>query len=261
MTFKRSSISLTTMAKWVDANYYSENVDKDTLVEYLYHLVYNNAQPLKLFKDPEDYDDFSLFCVSKLLIRLNNKEVNTVKSIVNYIKNVLSPWHAEYIRCFCVGDVDAEQEDFDVTDFADYLIDSTSEFDNNVFCFGCINVASVVTRYLRCIPHKKNDSEWSNICTSCMLTIYDRIKSATTLSAKELSEENPVLLSRVIRSLKTKAPILFHIDESLSGYISVLVNEAIHAMSSEISYTTASKVTPQACLKNLVVAASNAEDD
>ena len=260
MTFPKSTIPLATMAQWVDNNYDEPDVDRDVLLEYLYHLVYSNAYALKMFNDLDTYDDFSLFCVSKLLTRLSNKTAQPVKSIVNYIKTVLSPWQSEYIRLFCVGSADFEQMDFNVDDFSDYLIDVTSEFDSSILCFGCIRVTDAITRYLSKIPRKRHSPEWSNIVLSCVLTLYDRIKSAVALTKEHEIEDDPKLLSRIIRSMKSRGPILYHISEEQASYISVLVNELTHVISSEISYSTASKVTPQTCLRNLVTAASSEEE-
>lgn len=261
MTFKKSSdTSLTEMAVWVDsAEVFS--CDKDTLVEYLYHLVLFNAKQRSLFNDQDSYDDFSLFCVSKLLIRLNNTLKEPVKSIVNYIKNVLDPWHAEYVRTFCVGSPELNISDFNVSDFSDYLIDSSSENDYRVYDCFCLKVSDVVQKHLKRIPRKKHSCEWSNIYVSCLLTLQDRIETAANLSENSIVTQDPIFLSRVIRELKTRAPILFHIDESMSGYISVLVNEITHAIAAEISCSVASKITPSECLKHLVIAAANEEEE
>lgn len=260
MTFNRSkNISLTDMAKWVDS-VDMNNCDKDTLVEYLYHLSYHNAQNRSLFNDYEKYDDFAIFCVAKLLTRLNNNKCNHVKSIVNYINNVLSPWHAEYIRCFCCGDPDTTFEAFNLTDFADYLIDTASESDFNTYDIYCSDIRTVMRNHMKRIPRKKGDPEWGNLYLSCLLTLQDRITCAASFVA-ETPEDEPKVLSRLIRSLKKRPPILFHLDESKATYVSVLVNELIHAISAELTYSTRSYVSPATCLRNLVTAANNEEDD
>ena len=262
MTFKkRQDITLTQMAQWVDANMSAITYDEATMVEYLYHLVFTRAQQCSLCRDYATCDDFSIYCVTKLLTRINNKSKEPLKSVVNYIRTVIELWWLEYIRLFCQGNPDLDVADFDLCDFGDYLIDSTSQSDYNSYACFCFRVSDVVRKHLKKIPRKKNDSEWSNICTSCMLTLHDRIKSAIDLSQKNTSKEHPCLLSRIIRSLKTKPPILFHIDESMSGYINVLVTELIHAISVELSDSLPVKVLPSSCLKNLIIAANNQEED
>lgn len=262
MTFTRPhNITLTQMAQWVDANSYNPERDDNKLVEYLYHLIYSRAQQASLFTDYDTYDDFALYCVSKFFIRFANTQEPPVKSVVNYIRTVLQPWKAEYIREFCCGDADLSIADFNASDFSDYLIDVSSEFDYKSYSYTCLNVSHVVRQHLKRIPRNKNSAEWSNIYISCMLTLQDRIKSAAILCDKNLAKENPELINRIIRGLKTKPPILFHIEPEKSAYITVLVNELTHALATELTYTMHTKVSVESCLQSLVKAASNKEED
>ena len=262
MTFtKPHNITLTQMAQWVDANSYAEDRDEDKLVEYLYHLVYSSATKLSLFTDFDKYDDFALYCVMKFLTRFNNKEDQRVKSVTNYLKTVLTPWKAEYIRELCSGEPDVSIEDFDLNDFSDYLVDVSSEYDYEAYNFYYLKLSTILLQHLKQIPRKKHSAEWSNIYTSCLLTLQDRIKAAAALCDKDLAQDNPQLVNRIIRGLKTKPPILFHIEEERGPYISVLVNELIHALAMELTRTTHSKVSVSTCLHNLVKAANNEEED
>ena len=259
MTFsKPKEISLTTIAKWVDSYINQTNFDnEEQLVEYLYHLFLHNARINNLFKDNNTYDDFTLYCVSKLLVRIHNKEKEQVKSIVNYIKRVLHPWYAEYIRCFCTGDPDFEKTNFDLNDFSDYLIDYTSEYDYKITEVGQLNISRVIIDYLKHIPYKHTSPEWSNICVSCLLTLNNRLQSAIRLIT---IGEDSVTLSKAIREAKLLPPVLFHIEDNRATYVSVLVNELIHVICGELSYSTRSFVSSSQCLKNLVMAANNDED-
>ena len=83
------------MAKWLDSHVCESDEDKNTQVEYLYHLILCKAKQDSLFTDNDIYDDFTLFCISKILIRISNKEEAPIKSIVNYIRTVIYPWYAE----------------------------------------------------------------------------------------------------------------------------------------------------------------------
>lgn len=257
MTFNSTKLTITQMAQWVDANISNPQRDDYKLVEYVYHIAYIKANRAGLFSNFEVYDDFALFCVSKFLIRISNQQEAPVKSVVNYFKTVLEPWRAEYVREYCSGCADADTYDFNLCDFGDYLIDATSHQDYDAFDFYCIKISDVVLQHLKTIPRKRNSAEWSNICTSCLLTLQDRITCAVTL-CKSCGKNQT---SAVVRQLKTKPPILFHLDETFSTYISVLVNEIIHAISVEITKSTFYNVSPASCLKNLVKAANNDEED
>lgn len=263
MTFKRpTNITYTQMAQWVDAHANTLDCDENTLCQYLYHLVYIKAQQACLCKDPEQFDDFCVYCLSKLINRLRcNDKTQPVKSISNYIKTILSPWYADYIREFGSGVADIELADFDICDFSDYLVDEASEYDQNAYDFDCFRVSDVVSKHLKRIPRHKHSAEWSNIYVSCLLTLHDRVKAAVILSNNNVTKDNPQLLNAVIRRLKTKPPVLFHLEESYAAYVSVLVNEIVHAIAAELTSTMLSKVTVSECLRNLVIAASNEEDE
>ena len=258
MTFTQpKNITLTQMAQWVDTHTAVTDNDRVTQLEYIYHLVLCRAKQLSLFNDSETYDDFTLFCAYKILTRLNNTELPELKSVVNYIRSAIRPWYAEYVRAFCCGTPELEVQNFDVYDFGDYLIDITHENDYSSLFYDCSSITHALQKHLLKIPHKRNSSEWNNICVSCFLTLQDRINSAINLSQDLSKTNNLALLSRLIRTLKNRPPILFHLEETMSTYVSVLTNELIHVMSVELSYKLHSEVSPSDCLKNLVIAAQH----
>ena len=86
MIFTRpKDITLTQMAQWIDSHCVKTEEDNNLQVEYLYHLVLHKTKKLSLFNDSDVHDDFALYGVSKLLVRINNTEELPVKSITNYI--------------------------------------------------------------------------------------------------------------------------------------------------------------------------------
>ncbi len=258
---KPLNLTFTQMAQWIDNNAYKSDCDETVLCQYLYHLIRIKTQQYSLIKDPDDVDDFVLYAVSKLLIRYRSKnDPKPIKSIVNYLKTVLNPYCAEYIREFQCYSPESPIEDFDVNDFADYLIDSASEHDYTAYTFDCFKVSDVVIKYLAQIPKRKFHPEWSNICISCLLTLHDRIKLAAKLTQKTLGKENPQLRNIIVRTLRCNPPILFHLHENFTNYISVLVNELTHAIAVELTEQTASPVTVSECLHSLVAAAANEEE-
>lgn len=262
MTFKRpQGIKFTDMAKWVDSCAYSPDRDNNKFVEYLYHIAYIKAEKAALFTDYTQYDDFALFCVSKFLIRYSNTVEAPVKSIVNYLKTVLSYWKAEYVREFCCGDADLSIADFNLSDFDDYLIDAASEFDYNSYNYLCFRVADAARKHLQRIPRKKDSAEWDNIYTSCLLTLEKQFKAAVEVYVKARRNKEILHLSRALRELRKLPPVLFHVSEENSTYVSVLVNELIHAISAELTKEAHYPVSPSTCLKNLVKAACNDEDE
>lgn len=263
MTFKRpQNITLTQMAQWVDANMYQDTCDEETLSEYMYHLIYSYSHKHINYRDYEQLDDFCLYCCSRLFVRIRrNTKSQHIKSIVNYIKTIGNLWYADFLRETSYGSPEATYADFDLFDFSDYLIDVASERDYHSYAICDINPANIVHKYLRKIPVKKHSPEWSNIYISCLLTLNSRIDHLKSVS-KDLNDcTDAVYFNRLMRAAKTQKPILFHLDESMENYILTLVNEIMHAISAELSYSVSSSVSVSTCLKNLVIAASEADDD
>lgn len=259
MTFtKPANTTYTQMAQWIDSltmTSFSEQ-EEAQLCQYLYHLVLFRAQQLGLFTDYEQLDDFSIFAMSRLYTRVKDTD-NNIKSISNYIKNIVPLWRADYIREFCCGSADIELANFNVFDFSDYLIDVSSLNDFESYHFNCFEIVDVVRKYLKRVPRKLNSAEWTNIYISCLLTLQDRLITASTLLRSDLDLKDPQLLDKLLRSLRAHTPILFHLDETMQNYIKTLVNEITHALAAQITHVTCSKVSASACLRNMVIAAAN----
>lgn len=262
MTFKRpKNITITQMAQWVDANAMLPSCDENKLCEYLYHLVVLKTNQCSFFNDQDAVDDFAMYCVGRLFSRLRRESSSgSVKSIVNYIRNIISPWYADYVREFYTGSKEAEIANFDVFDFSDYLIDVSSQKDFNAYNFCCITVSDVLLKHMKTLPRKRRDSEWSNIYVSCLLTLNNRIDEASRIASNQKIKD-PLKINSLIRSLKLREPILYRLDDSYKNYILTIVNEMTHALSVEVTHSIAAKVSPSACLRNMITASNNAEED
>ena len=263
MTYvKPANLTFTQICQWIDQYGFSKDCDEEKLCQYFYHLSYFRTQQFSYFKDAEKIDDFCLFCVSKLFQRYRvEKEASPVKSVSNYLKNVISCWRAEYIKLFCVGSDEGEIADFDPVDYSDYLIDIASERDFSSYATSCTNISDIVRKYLKKVPRARKSREWSNIYVSCLLTLNDRLSTAGSLVSSEFIQKNPQKMDRLVRATRLRPPVLYHLDECYSNYITTLVNELTHAIAAEVSYTIHSKVSVGACMRNLIAAANNDEDD
>lgn len=262
MTFtKPQDITYTQMAQWIDSNGVTDDCNEELLCQYLYHLFYITIQKNGYFKDQSSIDDFALYCTSRLFNRIRSDLTTPIKSVSNYIKNVVSLWRADYIREFCTGCPELEFTEFNLTDFSDYLIDEASTKDFYNYSCECVKITDVIRKHLKKIPRKKHSCEWSNIYVSCLLTLQDRMLKAAELSKKLQQLRDPRSVDTIIRSLKTRPAILFHVEEHTENYILTLVNEIVHAIAAEVSYSVGSKVSVSACMRNLVIAASNQEEE
>lgn len=250
------------MAQWVDEHLTDPEADEEKICQYVYHVTHIHTLKSKLFNNYEQIDDFAVYCVARVLTRFRRASKSLpAKSINNYIKSVLSLWRADYIREFCTGCADADIADFNVNDFSDYLVDSASQYDYNAYVFNTKDIIDAARKALSKIPRKRCSPEWDNIYISCLLTLENRINKALKATNKKTLQSDPRGCDAIIRSFKTAEPVLFHLPEHFTTYINVLTNQITHAIAAELSYTTASKISVGACLRNMVIAATESEED
>lgn len=262
------------MAIWVDEHAYSNNCDENTLYEYLYHLSNMLAHQSAYFSKADDYDQFALFSASRLFLRLNNPKqfeydadghpcMEQIKSILNYAKKVMYPYKVDFESEFNLVNKDIQVISAGNFDLGSHLMESTSLFDQLHFSFVFSDIVGIVRAHLSKIPYKKNSSEWMNIYLSCMLTLLDSITlSKKDIERYELSKRDQVkLLEKIYTDLRYAKPILYHLDESMQNYITVLVNELRHVIASELSWKSDYYISPEDSMKNLLVEIFTSEND
>ncbi len=248
------------MCIWIDNNYFLENCDDSLLYEYLYHLVNMFAQKNKYFSRFEYYDDFALFGASRLFMRLKNKSLTKIKSILNYIKTVIYPYKVEFEKDSYVNNTEDNKLVYsDTFCLGSNLIDDSDIFDKIDFKFTLDNISNVIRSFLNKIPHKKNSSEWLNIYTSVLLTFNNLILSAD-IHKLQLDNISNKELHSIYLDISKQEPILYHIDKSYSNYIYVLVNEIKSLIAKQLSIENNSKVSSETALKSIIIASMDMED-
>jgi hypothetical protein len=147
-------------------------------------------------------------------------------------------------------------------DLGSHMIESASLFDRLEFSVAIESVASIVRSHLRKIPKRKNSAEWSNIYLSCMLTLLDSITLTRTMMSKyeSLKLKKDEYLDSVYEELRYQEPILYHLPDSMSNYIRVLVNELRHVLASELSWKTECYIPADASMKSLICTSLDLED-
>lgn len=274
MTYSKDpKVTYTAMAIWVDENAYNPDKDADTMYQYLYHLSIMLASQSGYYSTAEDYDQFGLFSATRLFLRLTNQKqfefddsgapkMKRIKSILNYLKKVIYPYKVDFELEFNIENKNVEIINFGSFDLGSHMVEEASLFDQLSFSFTIGDIASIVRAHLRKIPYKRKSSEWMNIYISCMLTLLDSM----TLSNYQLKESRKlkipkdVSLEKIYTELRYNEPILFHLDESMSNYIRVLVNELRHVIAAEISWKGDSYIPADAAMKSLICSSLDLED-
>lgn len=274
MTYtKPSDVTYTQMAIWIDEHVYTSDVDESLLYEYLYHLSNMLAGQASYFSTALEYDHFSLYSASRLFQRLynpkqfeldenNQPRMKQIKSILNYIKKVIYPYKVDFEMEFKIEDKNMDVIQVGSFDLGSHMIEAASLFDRLEFSVSIESVASIVRSHLRKIPKRKNSAEWSNIYLSCMLTLLDSITLTRTMMSKyeSLKLKKDEYLDSVYEELRYQEPILYHLPDSMSNYIRVLVNELRHVLASELSWKTDCYIPADASMKSLICTSLDLED-
>lgn len=266
MTYtKPLDVTYTQMAIWIDEHVYTQNVDESLLYEYLYHLSNMLAGQASYFSTALEYDHFALYSASRLFQRLYNPKqfeldgskqpkMKQIKSILNYIKKVIYPYKVDFEMEFRIEDKNMDVIQVGSFDLGSHMIESASLFDRLEFSVSIDSVASIVKSHLKKIPKRKNSSEWTNIYLSCMLTLLDSITLTRTMLSKydTLKLKKDEYLDSVYEELRYQKPILYHLPDTMSNYIRVLVNELRHVLASELSWKNDCYIPADASMKSLI---------
>ena len=231
MTYtKPLDVTYTQMAIWIDEHVYTKDIDEALLYEYLYHLSNMLAGQSSYFSTALEYDHFALYSASRLFQRLYNPKqfeldenkqprMKQIKSILNYIKKVIYPYKVDFEMEFKIEDKNMDVIQVGSFDLGSHMIESASLFDRLEFS---ISIDSITL-------------------TRTMHSKYDSLK---------LKKEE--YLDSVYEELRYQEPILYHLPDTMSNYIRILVNELRHVLASELSWKSDCYIPADASMKSLI---------
>lgn len=282
MIYKKPDMKYTEMAMWIDSHVYTDDCDPNTLFEYIYHLVNMLAHQAGYFRNHQYYDDFALTGATRVFLRLTNPKQNEVnedgtpkmekiKSVLNYIKSIIYPMKVTFEQENYSQNKPYDEQSgeviYDLMDnFRYYINESVDKMSTLDFNLYLRDLSKTARDFLSKIPQKKNSSEWLNIYTSCMLSFLNQVtlNNKNKERIKRLGDiilQKPQLLTRIYKEERVDSIILFHLDESMRGYITVLVNRLKHLISADLSATAHSYIPTEMSAKNLLMASLEEEDD
>ena len=252
MTFdKPIDVSYSDMCIYIDEHIYTEDCDLNLVYKYLYFLVQMLARKRNLLKY-RYIDSFAVFSANELYFRLTNKKqfelvegtddykMTRIKSILNYIQSKLyflkvDFERSEYYQEACV----ASEEDSLSYNYDNIIMNSVSQIGLIEFELIMEDVSKTCKRFLQTLPYDFKSKEWLNIYVSTMLTFLNSI-TLTNKSKKRIEE---LANTRGLRQYHYEtfydqeqvAPVLFHLPESMSDYIIVLVRQLKHIVGQDLS--------------------------
>ena len=167
---------------------YKEDVDPNTVFEYLWHIIYMLARKGNFFGRSNYYDDFSTYLATQIYFRIknpkqfdDNSDMKKIKSILNYIKSIIYPrkvtFEQEYYSQVVSAPIEDEDVEYDVRySFSDMLSESVDEISRVEFDLCLQNIPKTIKTFLKRIPYYHCDKVlWNNIYISCLLTFLDSI--------------------------------------------------------------------------------------
>lgn len=243
MKSKPRNLKYTDMCIYIDSHIYEPNPDIEIIFNYLQYLFYGLAYKKKFFRNKDDYEKYSIFAATQVYLRLTNsrqflpeddpKKLTKVKSVLNYIKTILYPMKVDYQKQFFNKVFDDKYNGEGVVEnIQSYLVNNIKD-NNRLFLVHEVEdyfsyIPNLIWNVLKQTPYCKDKVTLSNLYISCLLTLLNKI--ILNNEDKDKYRHNPKfklnseeLISSLLRKEDKLEPIIFHLDESMKNYISVLV--------------------------------------
>ena len=259
-------MKITDMCIFVDKNFpiLMEHPDaqlENQIVKYLYFITDSLAKKSHYFPRFEDYDEFSLFVASELFCNMRErwnrkgeqvrgKEIEPIKSILNYIKTVLYPYKVQFqqtMYSYVINDLKNPDE---LTEKMREEVRQQYREDLDTYIANLIkDIPNRVHHMFNKIsPYKRDKVMMQNIYISAMLTFIDNITlNNKTRNKLKRSLQNKDTRKIVDTHIKIKDNvILWHLPPHMEGYIRILVYRIKKIISTELkSYRTPTDLTDE----------------
>lgn len=278
----KPKIKYTAMCIYIDTHIYTDNYDPNLVFKYLTWLFYALSFKKKFFNCEADYDGFALYGATQTFLRLTNKKqflpdddpkkLPKIKSVLNFIKKILYPAKVNY-----------QQEAFNKVYDEELLGEGSGDSFRNYITSDINNTTDEIKKieveqYLRYIPktlHKfLEDSPYSNdkimmknIYISCLLTLL-RMFTLSNYNEKRLKNKDNTyrlnvdnLLEDMYYEENINAPVVWHLDKSMTSYIAVLCNKLKDILAFDIREICKSHELSEEVIQDILMLSVTDKDD
>ncbi len=246
---KPSGVRYVDMCIYIDNNVYTDEYDEDLVFQYLYHLTYMLATKGKFFCNAEDYDNFSIFTATRIFMRLTARpDLPRIDGILNYLKSVVNHCRVDYQNSeFSQTIINPKQEEENNYTFENLLASSMLSMGVADFSLVIGNIPATCEKFLSSVPYRKNSSMWMNIYISVMLTFLNSV----TLSNKQNKYLDNLASTERLRDYhlaeqfddnRSEPPILFHLPDNMSNYVSVLSRQLRYVVAKELEWVLSTRM-------------------
>ena len=271
MIYKKDpNVRYTDMCIYIDDHIYNGDYDERLVYEYLYPLTAMLASKKKFFTTATDYDDFGLYCATRLMLRLvdkrqfledgNPKKLDKVDSILNFIKATLYPMKVDYQReYFAQSFEDTSADIFDRDSIKGRLLSQSVDSERGMvraeFEYYLMKISSTVKNFLKDSPYSCDKRLMHGIYLSCMLTILSQVTLNNSVKTR-LKNRQRAIRDEYIDDLYQQeiddSLILYHCPDTLSNYILVLVNKIKKLICKDLEQLIDSYQMPDAIIKSIL---------
>ncbi|MBO7696656.1 MAG: hypothetical protein J6T10_28850 [Methanobrevibacter sp.] len=267
---KPHDITYTQMCIWIDENVYKEDCDDFLVFEYLYHLAKMLAYKRRFFEKSAYYDDFAIYCATKIFMRYKddrqfeeNGKIQKIKSVLNYMKSVLYAVKISFEGEFFAQNYIEKEDDIVDCNFHSALVESLNSIQVSNFKFCLDSFIETMKNFVYSLPHD-SDIFIQNIYISCILSFLNSVvlskkNEKRLLQLKKdgrLSQEH---IDRLYKKERDSCVILYHLDSSFKDYIKVLVNEIRHLVSHDLSEILNDGINYESNIKNMLILSINSD--
>lgn len=259
---KPNNVSYTNMCIFIDNTVYSQSRDDDKIFEYLYHILKMLAVNNCLCSSQEEYEDFAIFAASRVFTRLIRLEgTKPVKSVLNYCKASIQFLRVDFE--YFEGRVHPSPDKFDTEtnyNFEHILSKRLDSLEVAEFRLMLKDISSMVRFHMKNLPFVEKTNEYLNVYTSIVLTLLNRLTfSRKARSRMEKLQKSNRVRDRELRQLfhreKYDDVVLFHLPDSMEGYIDVVVRQVMHNLAKELSEALQTHVSSD--IESIAVAAAD----
>ena len=259
------------IAQWINDNAYAENCDDDTLVKYLFILIFMLASKGRFFRSSELYDSFAMYSATRVYERLRNKKqdvidnstgevrMRKIENILSYIQTVIG-YHKvdfqneEFYQGYITrADVEIRgnyEDDYvpDVTRLYTKMEDALTDMTKVDAVHTLSSIPKMIRRYL--ITPYKDDR---NIYTSCLLTFINYFRQMI-----ENHERYNLTLARTYTPAYYKdidfadVVTLYHLDADMKDYVIVQCRAIKNKLVKELSIALASELPSSDVIRNVM---------
>lgn len=228
ITYKRPvDVSFTDMAIYIDNNMWNDYKNEEIFCRYIYHLCYMLACKRRYFVNIEDYDDFALYCTSRLYNRFTDKEKSKLKSSLNFIKNTLFFLKVDYQRLmFPVNyEYEFEKRKFNTDLYKQTCCDNLRHNyyleDLDFFVDNFKLIFQIVKNIINESPFSKDKTMKHNLYMSVLLTLLNQL----TLP-KNFEESKINVIDFLTNERKDGKIILWNVPDKLKDYVKFICNKS-----------------------------------